>query len=56
MECFNPSEASGLFTLLFGVVMLVVGALGYRWLGKNKGADLDALEAALKELDDKRRG
>lgn len=56
MDCFNPSQASGLFTLVFGLVMLAVGALGYRWLNKNRFAELSAFEAAAKEFDDKRRG
>ena len=56
MECFNPQQASGLFTLLFGVVMFVAGALGYRWLSRNRADELAAVEAAAKEFDDKRRG
>lgn len=56
MECFNPQQASGLFTLLFGAVMFVAGALGYRWLSRNRADELAAVEAAAKEFDDKRRG
>lgn len=56
MECFNPSQASGLFTLVAVVVAFVGGALGYRWLNKNRFAELAAFEAAAAEFDDKRRG
>lgn len=56
MDCFNPQTASGGFTLFFGFVMLVVGALGYRWLNRNQAEELARLEAQLKALDDKRRG
>ncbi len=56
MECFNPSQASGLFTLVAVLVAFVGGALGYRWLVRNKMAELAAFEAAAKEFDDKRRG
>ena len=51
---FIPT-ASGGFALLMLVVGLVVGALGYRWLGRNQADKLAALEAKLKELDDARR-
>lgn len=56
MDCFNPSTASGGFTLFFGFVMFVAGVLAYRWLGRNQSEELARLEAQLKALDDKRRG
>lgn len=56
MDCFNPSAPAGGFTLLFGLVLYVGGLLTYRWLVRNKLAQLQAFEAKASELDDARRG
>lgn len=47
MDCFNPSTASGGFTLFAVLVAFCLGAAGYRWLLSSKYA------AKMKELEDK---
>jgi len=50
MECFNPSAPSGLFTLLFGVVMFGVGMWGYRYWLKRDPESLERWASELKRL------
>jgi hypothetical protein len=56
MDCFNPSTASGGFTLFACVVCLGLGAFAYRWLMRNRLAELQEAERKLAEFDDARRG
>lgn len=55
-ECLNPQTASGLFTLVACVVCLGIGAAGYRWLIRNKLAQVEAIEQAARDFDDKLKG
>jgi hypothetical protein len=56
MEYLPTTAASGGFALLMLVLVIAIGALGYRWLSRNRAERLAAIEAKLKELDDARRG
>ena len=56
MDLLCPSGPSGTFTLVAILLAVVATVVGVVWLFKNKGAEVEALRAKLRELDDQRRG
>ncbi len=55
MDLLCPSNPSGLFTLVAVVAAIVLSGGGVYWFMRNKPAEVDALRAQLRDLDDKVR-